>query len=48
MLRDRKSLNGLTTAYVCENYTCKQPVTDPKQLAEQLDKGHASASQSSE
>jgi uncharacterized protein YyaL (SSP411 family) len=48
MLRDRKSLNGLATAYVCENYTCKQPVTDPKQLAEQLDKGRASASQALE
>jgi uncharacterized protein YyaL (SSP411 family) len=48
LLRDRKSLNGLTTAYVCENYTCKQPATDPKELAEQLDKGHSSFSQASE
>ena len=48
MLRDRKTLNGLATAYVCENYTCKQPVTDPKQLAEQLDKGRASGGQTRE
>ena len=38
LLRDRSLLNGLPTAYVCENYTCKQPVTDPKLLAEQLNR----------
>jgi uncharacterized protein YyaL (SSP411 family) len=26
-------LNGKPAAYVCENFTCKAPVTDPKQLA---------------
>ena len=36
LLRDRGLLNGVPTAYVCENYTCKRPVTEPKLLAEQL------------
>src|SRR5262249_8471104 len=28
LLRDRPMVNGQPTAYVCENFTCKQPVTD--------------------
>ncbi|HEV3469322.1 MAG TPA: glycoside hydrolase family 76 protein, partial [Pyrinomonadaceae bacterium] len=36
LLRERTALEGKTTAYVCEHYTCQQPVTDPAQLAEQL------------
>ncbi len=28
VLSGKKILNGKTTAYVCQNYTCKQPVTD--------------------
>ena len=28
LLRDRPMVNGEPTAYVCENFTCKQPVTD--------------------
>jgi uncharacterized protein YyaL (SSP411 family) len=28
LLRDRKPTNGKPTAYVCENLSCKQPVTD--------------------
>jgi uncharacterized protein YyaL (SSP411 family) len=28
LLRDRKPLGGLPTAYVCENLSCKQPVND--------------------
>jgi uncharacterized protein YyaL (SSP411 family) len=31
-------VDGKTAAYVCENFTCKAPVTDPKQLAELLAK----------
>jgi uncharacterized protein len=31
-VRDRKSINGLTTVYPCENKICKLPVTDPAQL----------------
>ncbi len=29
-------VNGKPAAYVCENFTCKAPVTDPKQLGELL------------
>jgi hypothetical protein len=29
LLRDRPMVNGKPTVYVCENFTCKQPVTDP-------------------
>jgi uncharacterized protein len=36
LLENRPLLNGRPTAYVCEHYTCKQPVTDPSALAAQL------------
>ena len=36
LLENRPMIDGLTTAYVCENYTCKQPVTDVEALAQQL------------
>jgi len=28
LLADREALDGKATAYVCENYTCKEPTTD--------------------
>ena len=37
LLENRPMIDGLATAYVCENYTCKHPVTDLKALAELLD-----------
>ncbi|HYP01921.1 MAG TPA: thioredoxin domain-containing protein [Pyrinomonadaceae bacterium] len=37
LLRDRPALGGRATAYVCENYTCQQPVTTPVELAAQLE-----------
>ena len=37
LLRDRRAEGGRATAYVCENYTCQRPVTDPAELAEQLE-----------
>ncbi|MDQ3803806.1 MAG: thioredoxin domain-containing protein [Acidobacteriota bacterium] len=36
LLRDRGAPEGKTTAYVCEHYTCQQPVNDPAGLAAQL------------
>jgi uncharacterized protein YyaL (SSP411 family) len=36
LLRDRPMVNGQPTAYVCENFTCKQPVTDVADLESQL------------
>jgi uncharacterized protein YyaL (SSP411 family) len=30
------SRDGLATAYVCQNYACRLPVTDPAALAAQL------------
>lgn len=37
LLRDRPALGGRATVYVCENYSCLQPVTTPAELAAQLD-----------
>jgi uncharacterized protein YyaL (SSP411 family) len=36
LLRDRPSIAGSATAYVCEHFACKKPTTDPKELASQL------------
>jgi len=36
LLANRPLLDGLATAYVCEHFACKQPVTDIKGLAAQL------------
>jgi hypothetical protein len=36
LLRDRAPLDGRPTAYVCERFVCKLPVTEPEALAEQL------------
>jgi len=35
-IRAMSSIDGKPAAYVCENFTCKAPVTDPRQLAELL------------
>ncbi len=35
-IRAMSIIDGKPAAYVCENFTCKAPVTDPKQLAELL------------
>jgi uncharacterized protein YyaL (SSP411 family) len=36
LLSGRVGVNGKTTAYVCENYTCQLPVTTPDELIDQL------------
>ena len=37
LLADRPALGGQATAYVCEHFVCRQPVTDPEELAALLD-----------
>ncbi len=37
LLRERPQLEGKPTAYVCERFTCRLPVTAPDALAAQLD-----------
>jgi uncharacterized protein YyaL (SSP411 family) len=37
LLAGREMRGGVPTAYVCEHYTCKQPVTDAAELRELLD-----------
>jgi uncharacterized protein YyaL (SSP411 family) len=39
LLRDRPKVNGQPTAYICENFTCKQPVTDIAAFEAQLKVG---------
>ncbi|MFN2512910.1 MAG: thioredoxin domain-containing protein [Pyrinomonadaceae bacterium] len=36
LLRDRPLINDRPTAYVCEHFTCSEPVTDPERLIGQL------------
>ena len=37
LLEDRGMTDGRPTAYVCQNYACQLPVTEPEALASQLD-----------
>jgi len=37
LLRGRTRLNGKPTAYVCRNFACQLPVTEPADLAKQLE-----------
>ncbi len=37
-IRTMSTVEGKSAAYVCENFTCKAPVTDPKELGELLSK----------
>jgi hypothetical protein len=38
-LRGMKPIEGKSAAYVCENFACKAPVTEPKALGEMLQLG---------
>jgi uncharacterized protein YyaL (SSP411 family) len=37
LLEGRDQLDGKPTAYVCQNYACQLPVTEPDALAQQLE-----------
>jgi uncharacterized protein YyaL (SSP411 family) len=37
LLAGRPAVGGRPTAYLCEDYVCREPVTDPKRLAALLD-----------
>ncbi|MFQ5594787.1 MAG: thioredoxin domain-containing protein [Anaerolineae bacterium] len=37
LLEGKTMLDGRATAYVCQNYACRQPVTTPEELVEQLE-----------
>ena len=39
LLANRPPINGKPTAYVCRNFTCRQPTADPGELREQLQQG---------
>ena len=36
LLMERHKIDGMPTAYVCENYVCQLPTTDPQALVRQL------------
>jgi uncharacterized protein len=39
LLRERPTIGGSATAYVCEGFACRVPVTTPEALRDQLDDG---------
>jgi uncharacterized protein YyaL (SSP411 family) len=44
LLANRPLLDGRATAYVCRQYVCDAPVTEPLELGEQLERGVTAAS----
>ena len=43
LVRDRVAIDGRATAYVCRDFACNLPVTDPAALADQLRREPATA-----
>jgi uncharacterized protein len=38
LLKNRSAISNTATLYVCRNYSCRQPITDPRVVAEALTK----------
>jgi hypothetical protein len=38
-----KTVEGSTTAYLCENYACSRPTNDPAKLGQMLDRPRTTA-----
>ncbi|MDF0651217.1 MAG: aldo/keto reductase [Nitrospira sp.] len=43
LLRDRPTVSGQPTLYICRNYTCRQPITDPRSVREALQADQAAS-----
>jgi uncharacterized protein len=41
LLAERRAINGVATAYLCEGFVCRSPTTDPAELERQLDRFNA-------
>jgi uncharacterized protein YyaL (SSP411 family) len=41
LLADRPPVRGMPTAYICHNYICEAPTTDPAEIARQITRGPA-------
>ncbi len=42
LLHDRKAIGGCATAYLCRDFACQRPTTDPAELTHQLEEARSS------